>query len=258
MNGLIKKYPRDIILRIFGSFSRFARGIYILNSHFVSRMNPDYEMFCEFLKYLKNNCELIRIEDSVAMIKNGIEANDCLVSFTYDDGFKECHSIIAPALEEFKINAAFFIIGRFINGNDAFKEDFANSILEVRNKKPMNWSEIKNLSDRGHIIGSHTLNHINMNCSDFDLVNFQLSENKRLIEKYTSQPCEYFAFPFGQFKHINNETLSIAEKYHKYIFSGTDHKHYCSYDGRVLNRRHIESEWPKSHIKFFLSVKRKY
>lgn len=221
-------------------------------------MNPNYEMYCDFLMYLKKNCELIKIEDSVEMITKKIQVNGCFISFTYDDGFEECHSLIAPALEEFNINAAFFIIGKFINGNDSFQEDFANNILEVKHKRPMNWSEIKNLSERGHIVGSHTLGHINMNCQDFDLVNFQLSENKRLIEKYISQPCDYFAFPFGQFSHFNDKTLSIAEKYHKYIFSATDYKHYFSFDGRVINRRHIESDWPKSYINFFLSVKRKY
>lgn len=258
MSNRLRYYFRDIFLRIFGNFSRFAPGIFILNSHFVSRLHPDYDTFCEFLAFLKKNCELIGIEDSVALIKNKKKVSDCLVSFTYDDGFKECHSIIAPALEEFKINAAFFISGGFINGNDEYRQYFSDNILGVKNKTPMNWSDIKDLNDRGHIIGSHTLDHVNMNCSDYELIDFQLRENKRLIEMCTSHPCEFFAFPYGRFKDINDFTLNIAEKYHKYIFSGTDHIHYCSLDGRVLNRRHIESEWPKSHIKFFLSARRKY
>lgn len=258
MSNLIRYYSRDIFLRIFGSFSRFTPGVFILNSHFVSRVYPDYEMFSEFLEFLKKHCEFVRIEESIVHIENKIDTADCLVSFTYDDGFKECHSIIAPALEEFNTNAAFFISGGFINGNDCYRENFSNNILKVKDKTPMSWSEIKDLNDRGHIIGSHTLNHINMNCSDYKLIDFQLRENKRLIESCTSCPCEYFAFPFGEFNHINNETLTLAEKYHKYIFSGTNYRNYYSFENRVFNRRHIESDWPKSHIKYFLSIKRKY
>jgi peptidoglycan/xylan/chitin deacetylase (PgdA/CDA1 family) len=181
-----------------------------------------------------------------------------LVSFTYDDGFEECHSIIAPALEEFKINAAFFINGGFVNGDDNYKENFTRNIVKVEGKKSMSWLQIKFLHDRGHIIGSHTLDHVNMNSTNYKLIDFQLSKNKQLIEECTTHPCDFFAYPFGQFKHINNETLRLAEKYHKYIFSGIDCRNYYSFNRRVINRRHIESEWPRSYIKYFLSTTKTY
>jgi peptidoglycan/xylan/chitin deacetylase (PgdA/CDA1 family) len=200
----------------------------------------------------------VRVEDAVNQIEQKRITKDCLVSFTYDDGFEECHSIIAPALEEFKINAAFFINGGFIGGNEKYKENFTENIVKVSGKKPLSWSNVKNLHQRGHIIGSHTLDHVNMNSTDYEYIDFQISKNKQLIEECISDICEYFAFPFGQFRHINNETLSQAEKYHKYIFSGTDYKNYYSFNNRVINRRHIESDWPRSHIKYFLSTKKSF
>jgi len=180
------------------------------------------------------------------------------VSLTYDDGFEECFSVIAPALEEFKTNAAFFVNGNFIGGNAVYKEDFTKNIVKSPGKLAMNWSQIIDLHNRGFIIGSHTLDHVNMNSKNYKLIDTQLSENKQLIEVNTNHPCEYFAYPFGQFRYINNETLRIAEKYHKFIFSGTNYKKYFSFDGRVFNRRHIESEWPRTHIKYFLSTAKKY
>jgi peptidoglycan/xylan/chitin deacetylase (PgdA/CDA1 family) len=258
MSNLIRDYGKNIFLRIVGSFSRFKPGIFILNSHFAARMNSNYEMYCEFLQFLSAHCSMVRIEDSVEQIKRNITATDCLVSFTYDDGFEECFSIIAPALEKFNVNGAFFINGGFVNGDDNYKENFISNIVEAAGKKSMNWSEIKNLHDRGHIIGSHTLDHVNMNITNYKLIDFQLRKNKQLIEECTTQPCDFFAFPFGLLKDINNETLSLAEKYHKYIFSATDHRHYYSFNGRVINRRHIESEWPRTHTKYFLSKTKTY
>jgi peptidoglycan/xylan/chitin deacetylase (PgdA/CDA1 family) len=247
-----------MFLKVAGSFSRPKNGIHILNSHFASLSDPNYEMYCEFLQFLSANCCLVRIEDSVEQIKRKITITDCLVSLTYDDGFEECYSIIAPALEEFKTNGAFFINGGFVNGDDNYKENFTRCIVKVMGKKPMTWQQIKQLHIRGHIIGSHTLDHLNMNSTNYKLIDFQIKKNKQLIEKCTTQPCEFFAYPFGQFKHINNETLSLAEKYHKYIFSATDYRNYYSFNGRVINRRHIESEWPRPHIKYFLSSTLKY
>jgi peptidoglycan/xylan/chitin deacetylase (PgdA/CDA1 family) len=254
----IRYYFRDIFLRFAGSISRPKSGIHILLSHFASRSDPNYEMYCEFLQFLNAHCCLLRIEDSVEQIKHKITINDCLVSLTYDDGYEECHSIIAPALEEFNTNGAFFINGGFVNGDNNYKEYFTRNIVKVECKKPMTWLEIKDLNDRGHIIGSHTLDHLNMNITNYELIDFQLRKNKQLIEECTNKPCDFLAYPFGQFKHINNETLKLAEKYHKYIFSGTDYKNYYSFNSRVINRRHIESEWPRSYIKYFLSVTKKY
>ena len=200
----------------------------------------------------------MRIEDSVEQIKRKTFTTDCLVSLTYDDGFEECYSVIAPALEEFKTNAAFFVNGNFIGGNEKYKEDFTKNIVKSPGKLAMNWPQIIDLHNRGFIIGSHTLDHVNMNSRNYILIDKQLGENKRLIEVNTNHPCEYFAYPFGQFRYINNETLRMAEKYHKFIFSGTNYKKYFSFNGRVLNRRHMESWWPKSHIRYFLSAKMEY
>jgi peptidoglycan/xylan/chitin deacetylase (PgdA/CDA1 family) len=251
-------YFRDIFLKVAGTFSKPKAGVHILSSHFVSRSAPEYEMYCEFLKLLKNYGDLVRIEDSVDQIKRKINPTDCLVSLTFDDGFEECYSIIAPALEEFKTNGAFFINGGFVNGDDNYKENFTQNIVKVVGKKPMTWQQIKQLHIRGHIIGSHTLDHLNMNSTNYKLIDFQIKKNKQLIEECTNKPCDYFAFPFGQFRHINNETLRLAEKCHKYIFSATDYRNYSSFDGRVINRRHIESEWPRTHIKYFLSSTKTY
>ncbi len=250
----MKSLLRNIYLRIIGSFKTFKPGIHIINSHFAATKNPSFEMYCEFLEFLQTHGDLVKIEEAVEQIKRKITTNDCIVSLTYDDGFEECHSIIAPALEEFKTNAVFFINGGFINGDEKYRENFTETVVKVPGKLPMSWPEIADLHDRGHIIGSHTLDHVNMNSTNYKLINLQLINNKKLIEDCTKCPCEFFAYPFGQFKHINHETLSLAEQYHKYIFSGTDYKNYYSFNGRVINRRHIEGDWPRSHVKYFLST----
>src|SRR5690606_22177319 len=96
--------------------------------------------------------------------------------------------------------------------------------------------------------------HFNMAELENDELHFQLSENKMILESRLGYNCEYFAWPYGQMEHFQQETLEITEQYHPYIFSGTNYKHYFSIDDRIINRRHIEPFWPKSHTDFFLSV----
>lgn len=262
MNSIksIRHFSRNTYLSIFGSFKKPNKGVYILNSHNVSIYNRSKELFNEFLTFLNKYCELISIVDAVELIKHKQIGNNCQIAFTFDDGYKDCYEVFAPALESFKVNAAFFINGGFVNSIPNLPEAvaFAENNLKSTFREPMSWDEIIELSNRGHIIGSHTLDHIDMNTNNLEVIDFQLRKNKELIEHYTNKPCEYFAIPFGQLKHINEKTLELAEKYHKYIFSGTDHKNYFSFNGRVLNRRHIEIFWPISHIRYFLSNKRKY
>lgn len=260
----LRSILRDIALRIMSSISTPQPGIHIISLH-ATGLNYTtenkqivYEEFCDFLSFLRKYCEFIRIEDSVKQILNKTITADRLISFTFDDGFKECYTIVAPALEEFNTNAAFFINCGFINGDEAYRKRFTSDIIESPGKLPINWDEVIDLSRRKHIIGSHTLDHVNLNCKDLNLIDFQISENKRLIEKHLKQSCDFFAFPYGQYHHISLEALQIAEKYHKYIFGSFNYKNYYSFNNRILNRRHIESWWPKSHIKYFLSASKKY
>ena len=102
------------------------------------------------------------------------------------------------------------------------------------------------------------MDHSNFAELNLDEIDFQLKRNKEILEEKLSYNCEYFAWTYGQLEHMPIEALKLTENYHKYIFSGTNYKQYFSFDGRVLNRRHQEASWPKSHIKYFLSAEKEY
>jgi hypothetical protein len=49
--------------------------------------------------------------------------------------------------------------------------------------------------------------------------------------------------------------LKIAKQHHRYIFSQDDYKHYFSFNGQVINRRHFEGDWKYRHVLYFLPKK---
>ncbi len=252
---VVKSLARNLLLSLFGTVSRPKPGVHILNSHYLSPGIGNPNIFYNQLKQLKKNTDFILFEEAVDLIKNNVRVKSPLIAFSYDDGFEECYTQIAPVIKSFGINAAFFINPNFISGMECYHEEFLQRI-QVDKKSPMTWRQILDLKKQGHIIGSHTMDHINLGNRQLKKseLEYQLRQSKKVIESQTGAPCTMMAFPFGQMKHFSVEAMIIAEQYYEHIFSGTNYKFYFSCDNRVINRRHCEPFWPISHVRYFLST----
>lgn len=253
---------RDLFLRFMGSVKSPEPGVHIINSHFISpdkvdvkKDTADYE---RFLSFLSKTCRFISVEEAASRINAGvIPTDEVLVAFTFDDGFEECYTVVAPLLEKFNTKGAFFINANYISSGDDYQKQFNDRTLTYT-KLPMTWEQVKELHNRGHLIGAHTLDHVDLTKLTEEEIVFQLAENKKILEKYLNYDCEYFAWTFGRMQFFSENILEVALNYHKYIFSATNYKQYFSFSGKVINRRHIEAFWPKSHIRYFLSSKKQY
>jgi len=258
--NIMRIFLRNNFLNIIGLLKKPKPGVHIINAHFVTPdvyKKSDWDIFDDYLKYIQKSCKLISIQEATNTIfTNRFPTKDCLVAFTFDDGFFECHSIIAPLLEKYNCNAAFFVCAKYIDSSSEYQNEFHGRI-QTYNKRPMTWNNIIELHNRGHVIGSHTLDHVDMAKLSNDQMIYQLSENKKILESKLDYNCEYFAWTYGQFKHFPSIALKYSLKFHKYIFSATNYKQYFSFQQQVVNRRHIEPFWPKGHINYFLSVDKK-
>ena len=255
---MFRKLLRNTLLDILGLFSTPTNGIHILNGHRISLKNPDKEVFARQLKELSHFVQFIDFDKAVELINSQDKVEKPMVAFSFDDGFEECYTMIAPVLEEFGIKGAFFINPNFVIGDEEYIRNFTQNTVLTPGKRPMDWQQIKELSDRGHIIGAHTLDHYNINSFDITELEHQIGECRTVIEQHTESTCSYFAFPFGRLEHANKSSIDIAEKYYPYLFSQSDYKNYFSFGGRVINRRHFEPDWPVNHVKYFISCKKKY
>lgn len=257
----MKEKLRHIYLSVMGLLKSPKAGIHIINSHYVTPgivdVNRDTMIFDQYLSYLNRFAKFITLEEATnRILVNNIPKNEVLITFTFDDGFEECYSIIAPLLEKYNTRGAFFINANYVESLSDYQDDF-NQRVRTYSKKPMNWEQVQELHIRGHLIGSHNLDHTNFAVLNDNRIEHQVKENKRVLESKLNFKCDYFAWTYGQLQHFPENALHIVKKYHKYIFSGTNYKEYRSLEGAVINRRHQEAFWPKHHIKYFLAVKKK-
>lgn len=115
------------------------------------------------------------------------------VMITYDDTDEEQFSIAKPEMDKYGFKGVYYIM-----------------TISIGRKNYMTKEQIKQLSDEGHVIGSHTWDHHRVdrlkNENEIEyrgkkmIVNewdFQLTNTKKQLEELTGKPVEYFAYPFG-------------------------------------------------------------
>lgn len=254
---VLRTWLRARVLDVLGPFSTPQPGIHILNGHRIEK-SDDADTFRKMLTELSKTVTFIRIEDAVRMIIERQCPSKPLIAFTFDDGFIDNYDVFAPILEEFGTNALFFINPNYVEGNEEYIQNFDENVVMTPDKCPMRWNQICELSRRGHIIGAHTMDHYMVNSDDKRILEYQINTCKEVIENNTGVPCDYFAFPYGKLTQANDLAISIACQKYKYVFSQSDYKHYYSFSGKVINRRHFEPFWPIAHVKYFLSCKKTY
>jgi len=244
---------RNTVLSTLGIFKSITNGVHILNSHYIGREDLPAAIFHDLLIKLSKQADLLKFEDAVELIATKNVNKIKAIAFSFDDGFEECYTKIAPVLNDFNTNAAFFVNPGFIDGNESYINNFQQNKVHV-NKKPMTWEQLKGLHQQGFIIGNHTKDHVKLKELNHEELITQIVNSKKLIEEKINGNCDYFAWTYGGMNDIDKNALELALNNHKYIFSCDNYTQYHSLNNtQIINRRHIEGDWPINHINYFLS-----
>ena len=115
------------------------------------------------------------------------------IMLTYDDSDHDQYAIAAPEMKKHGFKGVFFIM----------TVSLGRSIY-------MNRTQIKELSDEGHVIASHTWDHKNVKKYKEEDWETQIVKPGRQLEEITGKPVQYFAYPFGAW---NKEAIPELKKY---------------------------------------------
>ncbi len=102
------------------------------------------------------------------------------IMLTFDDTKLDQYTVAKPELEKYGFKGVFFIM-----------------TVSIGRPNYMTKAQIKELSDAGHVIGSHTYDHHNVKkYEDKDWIT-QIEKPTKQLEAITGKPVKYFAYPFG-------------------------------------------------------------
>lgn len=122
------------------------------------------------------------------------------VVFTFDDGGKSFYTILASILEKHGLKGMFFVTTKYI-GTETF----------------LNEDEIRDLHNRGHIIGSHAHTHEHLYTLTDIQVEQEWEQSIKILSGILGVPVEYASIPNGD---TSKRVLQYAEKYGiKYIYT---------------------------------------
>ena len=260
---MIKKLLRHSYLSAVGDFKKPSNSYHVLNGHFIYEEPNQFSeyQFEVLLNELSKRYQFIKFQEAVTLISSLEIPDKPFLSFSFDDAFLECYTIIAPLLEKFNTNAAFFVNPAVIDSTAFFQQKFIQKNLCLNlSKKFMSWSQIIELHQRGHLIGNHTNDHIALRGLSKEDCERQVYEGKKTIESRLMEKCDYFALPFGTPEFFDEIGINAAVKHHKFIFTSSSNyeKYFHLSNKNIFGRRHFEGSWPLSHINYFLSQKRVY
>ncbi|MDD5669713.1 MAG: polysaccharide deacetylase family protein [Candidatus Omnitrophica bacterium] len=181
--------------------------------------------FKKQMDFLRNNFTIAK-NSSLSLALSSLEKKKNTVVITLDDGDATNYKYALPILEEFGLKAYFFIIAEFV-GRDGY----------------MNWPQIKELHDKGHIIGSHGITHkILEGMTEKDLRN-EIIESRRILETALKMPIEYFSVPRG---FCNDKIIQLAkEAEYKAVFTSN----LSDIDGYKLGRIAVKANWDIEYFK---------
>ncbi|TAE29645.1 MAG: polysaccharide deacetylase family protein [Cytophagales bacterium] len=122
-----------------------------------------------------------------AYLTTGAKLPEKPVMLTFDDGDLTQYTNALPIMDKYGFKASFYIMTVAIGRRG--KQHY------------MDKTQLKDLSDKGHVIAAHTWDHQNVKKlvtpEDWKT---QLEEPKAKLEEITGKPVRHFAYPFGLWK----------------------------------------------------------
>ena len=172
-------------------------GIPILYYHSVSP-SADNEVIIT-PELLKSELQYLKDEGYTTLTLN--EVNDYLlnnspipsksIAITFDDGYMDNYYNAFPILKELEMKATIFCVTSKLDGSYYLSH-----------------SAIKEMSDYGIDIQSHTITHPKLDSLTYDEQLIELKESKKTLESITGKPVTSIAYPFGNF---NEDTIKAAK-----------------------------------------------
>ena len=169
---------------------------------------------------------------------------------TFDDAYQNIHTYVIPILKELDYTATCFFVCEYIN-------KFNYWDMNNRNFKKiplMTDAQLKDWKNNDFEVGSHSLDHSNLNNLDENRLIIQLSESKKIFKDKFNIDVESFSYPYGIY---NKNIIQFVKKYYRYaVTTKRSRFRFDKFDLLEIPRIPVNSD--TSIFKFYLKIKTFY
>ncbi len=176
----ILKYINILSIKKIKSTNRclMYHSIFNDNRYYVDHYSVRFLEFKKQMKFLKKNAEnLVHFDEFVE--------SECSISITFDDGFKDNLTLVAPLMEDLELPWTIFVVSDFLS--DEYPDYMSKEDLLELSK----YRFVK--------IGAHGKTHQPLASMKFEDAERELRESKKEIENILGQQVLTMSFPHGSF-----------------------------------------------------------
>jgi len=132
--------------------------------------------------------------------------NDLTAIITFDDAFSCLKDNAIEVLVSQKETATLFVISKFVG-----KEIHWDYYKTKQKCKHLSWEQLKEISDLGIEIGSHSHSHQDLKSLNYKEILKEIEYSKKILEDKLGNPINFFSYPFGRFdKRIMKKCKEIG------------------------------------------------
>ncbi|WP_420868989.1 polysaccharide deacetylase family protein [Clostridium cochlearium] len=151
------------------------------------------EVFKKQMEFLINEgYTTLTLDELFDFLDNNKPIPNKSIVITFDDGYMDNYINAYPILKELNIKATIFVITDLIDNN----------------KNYLTSSQIKEMSNNGIDIQSHTSKHEDLPTLSYKEQLETLVKSKKFLENVLNKDIKYIAYPFGNW---NNDTLKAVK-----------------------------------------------
>jgi peptidoglycan/xylan/chitin deacetylase (PgdA/CDA1 family) len=130
-----------------------------------------------------------------------------LVGITFDDGYQDFLHNALPVLERLGFTATVFVISGLLGG----RNDWPHTIEPKPTLQLLGADEIREVSERGMEVGSHTATHAWLPGLEPELLEEEVNNSRCTLSELLGQTVEGFCYPYGA---VDSKVIEAVRRAH--------------------------------------------
>lgn len=153
------------------------------------------DKFRSHMQYLKDNkYTTLTMNEFYDFIINNKPVPRKSVLITFDDGYEDNYKNAYPVLKEFGFKATVFIITSTVD----------------KDKTYLNSSQLREMSNNGIDIESHTVRHDDLSTLDYNEQLKTMKDSRNFLMKVLNKRVDYIAYPFGRSNSNTGKAAAVS------------------------------------------------